>query len=106
VRAEPRRSVASQFCVVLHPGLASRDWPKPALGVRQAGNALGDSSSMPERWVNAVIEIRIPLEVASDATSREKLEAAVAALDNVQMPDGAIASCPWELVEDGEPLGD
>jgi hypothetical protein len=60
---------------------------------------------MSERWVNAVIEIRIPLDVAIDATSHEKLEAAVGALDQVHMPDTAIASCRWEVVEDGEPIG-
>lgn len=58
---------------------------------------------MRDRWVNAVIEIRVPLDLPVDASSREKLDAALAAMDRVQMPDNATATCRWEVVEDGEP---
>jgi hypothetical protein len=84
------------------PSWARGYWPSV---VRQDGNGVGDSSPMSERWVNAVIEIRIPLEVAIDATSHERLEADIAALDQVEMPDSATTSCRWEVVEDGEPIG-
>ena len=61
---------------------------------------------MGDRWVNAVIEIRIPLDVPVDASREEKLGAVAEAMDLVQMPDTAVAACPWEVVEDGEPISD
>jgi len=60
---------------------------------------------MGDRWVNAVIEIKIPLDVPVDASSQEKLDAAVEAMDQVHMPSRAVAACRWEVVEDGEPIG-
>jgi hypothetical protein len=60
---------------------------------------------MRDRWVNAVIEIRIPLEVPVDASGQEKLDAVVEAMDRVHMPDSAVAACRWEVVEGGEPVG-
>jgi hypothetical protein len=61
---------------------------------------------MGDRWVNAVIEIRIPLDVPADASGQEKLDAAGEAMDQVQMPNSAVAACRWEVVEDGEPVGE
>lgn len=61
---------------------------------------------MPERWVNAVIEIRIPLDVPVAASREEKLDAAAEAMDLVDMPDTAVAACRWEVVEDGEPVSE
>jgi hypothetical protein len=61
---------------------------------------------MGERWVNAVIEITIPLDVAVDASSHEKFDASVEAMDRVPMPDSATATCRWQVVEDGELVAD
>jgi hypothetical protein len=61
---------------------------------------------MGDRWVNAVIEIRIPLDVPVDASREEKLDAIGEAMDRVRMPDTAVAACRWEVVEDGEPISE
>jgi hypothetical protein len=61
---------------------------------------------MGDRWVNAVIEIRIPLDVPVDASREEKLDAVGQAMDRVQMPDTAVAAYRWEVVEDGEPVSE
>jgi hypothetical protein len=61
---------------------------------------------MADRWVNAVIEIRIPLDVPVDASKEEKLRAVADAMDRVQMPDTAVAACRWEVVEDGKPISE
>jgi hypothetical protein len=53
-----------------------------------------------------VIEIKIPREVPVAASRHEKLDAAIEAMDWVHMPDSAVAACRWEVVEDGEPIGD
>lgn len=56
------------------------------------------------RWVNAVMEIRVPLDVPVDAAEREKLEAAAKALEGVDLPRDAVATIGFETVEDGEPI--
>jgi hypothetical protein len=61
---------------------------------------------MGDHWVNAVIEIRIPLDVAVDESSHDKLDASVEAMDRIKLPDSATATCRWEVVEDGEPVSD
>ena len=61
---------------------------------------------MATRWLNAVIEIRIPLDVPLDASRDVKLSAVIEAMDQVEMPNSATATCRWELVEDGEPVVD
>jgi hypothetical protein len=72
--------------------------------VRQDETRPVDFVPMSESWVNAVIEIRIPLDVAVNAPSRDKLDAAAETMDQIRMPDNAAASCRWEVVEDGEPI--
>jgi hypothetical protein len=59
---------------------------------------------MADRWLNAVIEVTIPLDVPIDASDEAKQEALVAVMDQVEMPDTAVAAAHWELVEDGEPV--
>ncbi len=56
------------------------------------------------RWINAVIEARIPLDVSVDASPAEKLGAAAERTDadDVALPDGGVIY--WEEVEDGEPI--
>jgi hypothetical protein len=61
---------------------------------------------MGDRWVNAVIEIRVPLDVPVDASREEKLGAVAEAMDRIQTPDTAVAACRWEVVEDGEPISE
>lgn len=58
---------------------------------------------MPERFVNAVVSARIPLDVSPDATKEEKLLAAVAKVDelNLFVEDGFEVT--FEDVVDGEP---
>jgi hypothetical protein len=46
-----------------------------------------------DRWVNAVIEIRIPRGVPVDASREEKLGAVAEAMDRIQTPDAAVAAC-------------
>jgi hypothetical protein len=59
---------------------------------------------MGERWMNAVIEVTVPLEVAPDAPDEAKLAAAVARLEELDLPGDAVATVRWVLVEDREPL--
>jgi hypothetical protein len=59
---------------------------------------------MGERWVNAVIEVTVPLDVAPDAPDEAKLAAAVARLEELDLPGDAVATVRWVLVEDREPL--
>ena len=54
------------------------------------------------RWVNAVITIRIPLDVPVDATREEKLRAACDVADRIEC-DG-VSTVTFEDVEDGEPI--
>jgi hypothetical protein len=61
---------------------------------------------MGDRWVNAVIEIRIPLDVPVEASREEKLGAVAEAMDRVQMPDNAVAAYRSEVVEDGDPVSE
>jgi hypothetical protein len=61
---------------------------------------------MGDRLVNAVIEIRIPLDVPVDASREEKLGAVAEAMDRVEMPGNAVAACRWEVVEDGKRISE
>jgi len=61
-----------------------------------------DFPLMGNRWVNAAIEIKIPLDVSLNASSQGKLDASVEALEG-SMPDGATGTCRWEIVEE-QPL--
>ena len=64
---------------------------------------------MPDRWVNAVVEIVVPLDVPVDASPEDKGEALAAFMERVfeHAGDDWVASGRWEVVEDGEPvLGD
>ena len=57
---------------------------------------------MAERRVNAVVTIRIPLDLPSHASREEKLRAACDAADRIECDE---ATTVWiEDVEDGEPI--
>lgn len=63
---------------------------------------------MSERWVNAVITFRLPLDVAEDAPPAEKREAALEAYERY-FPEppphiDAAETVGYEDVEDGEPI--
>lgn len=59
---------------------------------------------MSERHVNAVITIRVPLEVPVDAPREEKLRAACEVADGITIQEAVTVNV--EDVEDGEPLRD
>jgi hypothetical protein len=59
---------------------------------------------MPERWVNAVVEITIPLDVPVDALPTEKIDAAVAKVEELDIYSEEGYTVGWEDVEDGTPL--
>ena len=55
-------------------------------------------------WVNAVVEVVIPLDVPVDADHFTKQEAVSAAMDRVTWPRNAVARGKWENVS-VPPLG-
>ncbi len=57
---------------------------------------------MAEYWVNAIVTIRVPLDVAVDASREEKLHAACAAADEIDCD--ALTTVTFEDVVDGEPI--
>jgi hypothetical protein len=57
-----------------------------------------------ERWLNAVIEVTIPLDLAIDASNEKKRDAVVEQMERIGMPPDAVATGRCELVEDGEPV--
>lgn len=60
---------------------------------------------MTEHWVNAVITIRIPLDVPVDASKEEKLKAACDKADPlVDLYPDEVSVVTFEDVEDGEPV--
>jgi hypothetical protein len=54
---------------------------------------------MPERWVNAVVEITIPLDVPVDALPSEKIDAAVAKVEELDIYSDEGYTVGWEDVE-------
>jgi hypothetical protein len=50
------------------------------------------AGGMGERWINAVMEVVVPLEVEVDAANEAKLDAAVARLDEIALPDDAVGT--------------
>jgi hypothetical protein len=61
-------------------------------------------TDMADRWINAVIEVTVPLNVPVTATEDEKRDAVVDRLERLDLPPDAVATGRWELVEDGEPV--
>jgi hypothetical protein len=59
---------------------------------------------MGDRWINAVIEITVPLDVAPEARDEAKRDAVAALLEDLELPQDAVATERWEHVEDGEPV--
>jgi hypothetical protein len=59
---------------------------------------------MGDRWINAVFEITVPLDVAPEAPNEAKRDAVAARLEDLELPQDAVATGRWEYVEDGEPV--
>lgn len=52
------------------------------------------------RWVNAIAEVIIPLDIDVNATDHEKLDMAVRAFDKLIVPDDCTCVIKWEDFED------
>lgn len=61
-------------------------------------------SAPPDRWVNGVYEVTVPLDVDVDAADETKLEAAIERLETIDVPNDAVVTIRAEVVADGEPI--
>jgi hypothetical protein len=49
-----------------------------------------------DEWVNAVITIWVPMDLSHDAPATEKVDAAVAEFDDLELPTDFVADVSWE----------
>jgi hypothetical protein len=59
---------------------------------------------MSEQRINAVVTIRLPLDVPVEASDEDKAEACVSAVARAEDMQHHWAMLGWELVDDGEPM--
>lgn len=62
-----------------------------------------ENSGADGRWVNAVITIRVPLDVSPDADHETKSNAALDAFERFDLHEDCAATIKTEVVVDGEP---
>jgi hypothetical protein len=67
-------------------------------------SAACETTPVGDRWLNAVIEVTVPLDLPIDASGEEKRDAIAEQMERIGMPPDAVATGRCELVDDGEPV--
>lgn len=59
---------------------------------------------MPERWINAVVEVTVPLDLPLDVSLEWRAAELERVMEEIGLPKNGVAAGRTEVVKDGEPI--